>query len=115
MQAFRRLLETLVAILESRLELASIELREEKARAIDMLLLGAVAVFCGAMAVVLLTVLVVLLCWPHAAWALGGFAVIYAGMALLGWRSLRRKLKKPFFAETIAQLQKDREWLIPRN
>jgi uncharacterized membrane protein YqjE len=114
-QAFRRLLETFVAILESRLELASVELREEKARVLLLLALAGVALFGVAMAVIVLTTLVIVLCWAYAAWVLGGFAILYAVLALLGYQALRRELRKPFFDDTIAQLKKDREWLIPRH
>ena len=113
--SFRRLLETFVAILESRLELASVELREEKARVLILLALAGVVFFGAAMTLITLTALVVVLCWAYAAWTLAGFAVFYAVLAWLGYQALRRELRKPFFDDTITQLKKDREWLVPRH
>jgi uncharacterized membrane protein YqjE len=77
--------------------------------------LAGVAFFGVAMAVITLTALVVVLCWAYAVWTLGGFAVFYAVLAWLGYQALRRELRKPFFDDTITQLKKDREWLIPRH
>jgi len=115
MHTFRRLLETFVAIIESRLTLASVELQEEKSRAIVILMLIGAAMFAAAMAIIALTALVLVLCWSHAAWTLGGFAVFYTCLAIAGWRALRRVAEKPFLTDTIDQLKKDREWLIPRQ
>lgn len=115
MQAFRRLLETFVAIIESRVALASVEVREERARIIIILMLAGVAMFAGALAVVSLTALVLFLCWPHVVWTLAGVVIFYTCLALLGWRALQRELDKPLFADTIDQLKKDREWLNPRH
>jgi len=113
--AFRGALDIVVALVETRLELASIEFREEKARGAAVLLLGAAAAFAAAMVVITLTALVVVLCWDHAAWALGGFAILYACLGCMAYLALRREMDKPFFEDTIGQLKKDREWLIPRN
>ena len=113
--AFRRLLDTFVALAESRLELATVEAKEERARAIVIVVLTAVMFFAGTMAVLLLTALGVYLCRANLKLALAGFALAYAGISFLVWRVLRRELQKPFFGETLGQLKKDRAWLIPRQ
>ena len=113
--AFRRLLETFLAMAQSRLELAAVEWREEMVRAAGLLLLGAIAAFAAALAIMTITALVCFAFWDHALWVLGGFAVFYLSVALVLWRVLLRGLEKPFFVDTVAQLQKDREWLLPRN
>ncbi|HWD20883.1 MAG TPA: phage holin family protein [Verrucomicrobiae bacterium] len=115
MNSLRRLLETFVAILESRVELAGVEWREERARAIVIVILALALAFAGAMFAVILTTLLLVLFWSHAIWALSSFALFYALAGLATWRVMQSFLKKPFFAETISQLKKDRAWLIPRN
>jgi uncharacterized membrane protein YqjE len=114
-QTFRRLLETFVAIIESRVELAAVELREEKARIVILLMLAGLTLFAVMMAAMLLTGLILYFCRAHLSWTLGCFGGFYACLSYLGWRGLRRELDKPFFADTAAQLKKDREWLIPRQ
>ncbi len=113
--AFRRLLETFLAMAQSRLELAAVEWREEMVRAAGLLLMGAIAAFAAAMALITITALVCFVFWDHALWVLGGFALFYLLTALVLWRVLLRGLEKPFFVDTVAQLRKDREWLLPRN
>lgn len=115
LHAFRGLLETFVAILQSRLELVSVECREEIIRASGLLVLGAVAAFGAAMVGFTFTALIVVVFWAYAPWVLGGFVVFYAGMAFVAWRVLLKGLEKPFFVDTLAQLKKDREWLTPRS
>jgi uncharacterized membrane protein YqjE len=112
--SLRRLAETLVSIVETRVELVAVEAQQEKARAIITLTLAGAVLFAAVMVGVTLTALIVVVCWAHAALTLAGLAVIYAGGAFLGWRALKRELDKPILPDTIAQLKKDKEWLAPQ-
>ena len=115
LHSFRRLVETFIGILEARLDLLSVEVKEEKARAMLMVGMAGAAMFAAGMMMIMVTALVVYLCRAHLEWIIGGFIVFYGCLAVAAWKALKRNLEKPFLPETINQLQKDREWLIPRQ
>ena len=113
-QSLRTLLVTLFAVGQNRLELATIELNEEKCRILEVLFLGAAFFFLGMVALLLLTITVVIVFWDKAGIALlVGFSIFYlvsAGTALVltinrikGW--------PPSFAHTLGEIKKDSECL----
>jgi uncharacterized membrane protein YqjE len=102
----------LLASVQDRLELVSLELQEEKLRLIQTFILISAAFFAGAMALTFASLTLVYLFWDTARFAvLGGLALIYAVAAVAICIALRRFLaRQPRpFAATIDELKQDRE------
>ncbi len=107
-----RLVETGLSALQNRVELFAVEVREERARFLEALMWASIALFLGMMAVIVLTATIVLLCLAEARpWVAGGFTALYVLGALWATITLRTRLKSRGlpFAETISQLNKDRQ------
>lgn len=99
-------------MLHTRVELAAVEMQEETQRVLRYLVLSLMALFLGAMAVVLVTFFVILLFWernPLA--AVGVLAVLYGGGALMLMSKVKGEIRaKPaLLASTLAELKKDAE------
>lgn len=114
----RRLASSVVGLLHTRLELALVELQEEKVRLIDILLWIAAAMFMGVMALIITTFALVFLL-PEA-WKPVGLVCVslfYISGCVFCIMVVRHKLLRndPPFAQTIRELRKDREWLAHRN
>lgn len=112
--SIRRLLHTVLLTLQSRVELIAIELREEKCRAVELLLWCAAAIFLAVIAVVVLTVAIAFLVGESARpYVLLGAGILYVAGAVGAFFVARRKLTSgpAPFEETVSQLKKDREWL----
>ena len=115
--ATAQLAETLLGLGRTRLELAAVEFEEARARAAERLVLVLVAGLCFALAVLAASLLVVALFWDtHRIAALCALTIAYALLGLVAlWRiALQRKTEKPAFAATLAELERDREWLANR-
>lgn len=112
--SMRRFADTGLLAAKNRIELFAVEVREERARFIELFLWSTIALFLGIMAVIVLTATVVLICpadvRPYAA---GGFTIVYAIGALWAYASVKARLKTRAlpFEDTIKQLQKDHQWL----
>lgn len=105
---------TFASILQTRLELLSTDIAEERSRLGSILLLSLVALFCVGVGVLLLTLLVVVLFWDtHRLAALGTLTVLFlAAGGWIGGLALQRLRNKPrLFEASIAELAKDREHL----
>src|SRR5438093_10732843 len=90
----RRLLDTGLATVQERLELFSVELKEERFRLIELLLWTAAAIFFGVMALTLVTVAVVFFFWESArGYVLGAFCLIYLSAAVCSIVKLRNNTK----------------------
>lgn len=113
--SLRRIACTFLAIVENRIEIASLEARQETRRLLTMLIAAGVAVACAFLGMVALTFLFVVAFWPQAIWVLLGFACFYLGITGGALLYLKKRLKEPLFPETITQLKKDRQWLFPQN
>jgi len=108
----RNLMETGIALIQNRLELAGLELQEEKSRAISILVFAAATVFLTFMSVIALMFTLVFVFWEHALLVMGGFTGFFIVGAVTTFFLLKGKLKGPIpFSETITQLKKDRTWL----
>jgi uncharacterized membrane protein YqjE len=108
----RRVLDTVLAILQNRLELMMIELNEEKSRLISVVIWAAALLFLAFMGIVALMLTVVMLLWDHALIVLGSFTGVFLLGALVSFLMIKKKIKGSIpFSETIAQLKKDRAWL----
>lgn len=115
--SLRVLAATLVATGQTRLELLSTEIEEERTRLGSMLLWTLAAMFCAALCIVLVTLWVVVVFWDdHRLLALGILAFLFLlGALLAGWIALGKARAKPrLFAASIRELSKDHEQLTPR-
>lgn len=113
----RRLLDTGLGILQNRIELFAVEVREEKTHIVELFLWLSLALFLGMMAVVVLTATIILLFNEEKrVYVAGAFCLLYFAGAVWGFLGLRARLKESGlpFAETINEVKKDREWLQPK-
>jgi len=110
----RNLAATAVAIVRTRLELLANEIQEEGLRLRQLALFAFAALFCLALGVLLLTLLVIAAYWDENRLAvIGGLAVFYLALAfVLGLAAQRRAAARPrLFEASLAELKKDRERL----
>lgn len=116
--AVRGLIDGVLSSARERLELFSLELREEKLRAVQLFVWVCAAVFSGIMAITFVSLAVVYLFWESARLAvLIAFAVLYAGgftAIVLHCRKLVARQPRPFDA-TIAELTQDRACIRKEN
>jgi uncharacterized membrane protein YqjE len=117
LSSLKRLLQTLVAIAGNRAELFAVEVREESARWLTALLLVAALAALGTLTLALITLTIVVLCWPdHQVAALVGLSVVYlAATAIVAARLWWRIHHWPTFSATIAELKKDKSWLEEKH
>jgi uncharacterized membrane protein YqjE len=117
LESLKRLAGTSLAIVQTRLELLSNELEEERLRIRQLLFYGSVALFLFGMATLLLTVFIVVLFWDsYRLQVLGGLTVLFLCAGLLAWNALlRAKRERPrLFSASLAELADDIERLTPR-
>lgn len=114
----RALGDGLLAAVQGRMELFSLELREEKFRLIRTVVWVTAAVFLGMLAIIFASLTVVYLFWDSARLAvLGGLAVFHtAALAavLLALRRFLARQPKPF-AATLQEFAKDRACIHKQN
>jgi uncharacterized membrane protein YqjE len=113
--SIRRMYDNAIGAVHSRIELAIVELQEERDRAVSIVVWSGVSLFLIFMAIVAFTFCVIIALWQYALWVGLGFGVLYLLGAVVCAAVVRSRLKSPFFAETLHQLRKDREWLSPRR
>ena len=105
--------DNLISTLQERIELISLELQEEKFRAIRLLIWMGAAVFAGVMALSFVTLTIVYLFWDTARLGvLAAFAIFYS--AALAWvvAKVRGTLAQPKpFQATLDSLSEDRACL----
>ena len=117
LRSLRTLVSTLLGLVHTRLELLSNEIEEERARLQQIVLLAVLALFCTAIGVLLLTLLVVVAFWEqYRVTALALLALIYFLVAALAYAGVRgRAAAKPkIFSGSLAELAKDAELLKSR-
>lgn len=117
LERVQQLVRVILTMLESRLELASLELREELIHWISIAILAALAFFLGQIGLLLLTLAAVALFPEHAVLTLGIAGSLYLAGAIACVVHLRNRLKfrPPPFADSVAELKRDREWLSTLN
>jgi uncharacterized membrane protein YqjE len=108
----------LAAISRSRLELFSIEIQEERHRLIQGLIWASAAIFCGAMAFIMMNITLVYLFWENARLAVLliltlFYTLLLAAIAIGFGRYLKKQ--RPPFADTIREFQKDYECFRGEN
>lgn len=116
MESLRRLADTLLAIFQTRIELLSNEIEEERLRTGQMFLYGSIALLFLGLAIIMLTVFFVVLFWDgYRMLVLGGFTALYFVAGLLVWNALRRmaREKSRLFSASLAELADDRDRLAP--
>ncbi len=116
--SLRTFTDGLLAGIQGRLELFSIELQEEKFRLLQTVVWIGAAVFLGVLSVVFTCLTVVYLFWESARLAvLGGLALFFTGAMcaalLVLWRFLAHQPSP--FAATLHEFGKDRECIRKEN
>ena len=104
----------LVGLVRTRLELVAIEVDEARIRATEQLVLIIVAGVAFAFALLALSALVVVVYWDtNRIAALFGVVIAYIVVGSIAlWRlSVKRKTRSKPFAESLAQLGRDRAWI----
>lgn len=113
-RSLRGLISTGIELIETRLELLTTELKEEKTRVVSLLIYALAALILLSVGVVFLAVLFTALLWEsNRLLALGVFATLFlAGGAFSAVMAMRLvKQQTRLFASTLAELKGDRDAL----
>ena len=116
MDSFRRVFDTFIHSVETRLDLFALELQEEKIRFVHIVLWLCAAVFMTALALVMITLtIVVAVGEEHKVLAMTICSGVYLLLAGISGNKLYQCLYKSEqpFAETISQLKQDRNRFKP--
>jgi uncharacterized membrane protein YqjE len=114
----RTLADGVLATLQDRVELVSVELQEEKFRLIQIFIWISAAVFTGVMAITFASITLVYLLWDSARIAaLVGLTLLYGGAAVAIAISFRRYLaRQPRpFAATLDEIKVDRSCIRTKS
>ena len=111
LSSFRTLGDSLLATVQDRLDLLSVELHEEKFRLIQTFIWISAAVFTGMMAIAFASLTLVYFFWESARLAvLGGLTVFYAGVLvviIIAFRRFIARQPRPFLASR-KEIEEDR-------
>ena len=116
LESLKRLVGTVLAIIQTRIDLLSNEFEDERLRIRQMLLYGSFALFCFGLSIMLLTVFIVVAFWDnYRLQVLGGMTALFFIAGILFWIALRRVVreKSRLFSTSLAELQNDRDNLEP--
>jgi uncharacterized membrane protein YqjE len=111
MESSKRMVGTLLSIVQTRLELLSNEIEEERLRVRQMLFYGSIALFFFGLSIMLLTVFIVVLFWDsYRLEVLGGLSVMFFVAGIVVWNSLRGVAleRSKLFSSSLAELDEDR-------
>ena len=114
--SLRRMLSTLLGMLQNRLELFSLELQDEREWLVGTLVWASALVFLSGCALTLITITIVLLTPAEAQrYVLVALCLVYIALAVGGAIGLRKRLneKPPAFKDTVSELKKDIASLQP--
>lgn len=105
-----QLFHTLRDVAENRVELFLLELKEERMRLFDALLLAAAGIVCALMTLVMVTLTIVVIFWDtHRLLVLGLVTAAYAAAATVALVKLRSRLQRwQAFSATLQEFKKDR-------
>jgi uncharacterized membrane protein YqjE len=112
--SLRGLVATAIAITHTRLQLLANDLEEQRIRTLNMIVLAAVAFFCGSVGILLVSAWLVIALWDdYRLLTLGVLAAGYfAACAVALIRLKSRLLERPrVFASSLAELRRDEELL----
>jgi uncharacterized membrane protein YqjE len=118
LESSKRVVGTLLTIFQTRLELLSNEIEEERLRMRQMLLYGSVAMFFFGLSIMLLTVFVVVVFWDtYRLSVLGGLAALFFLAGLIVSNSLRNLAQErtKLFSSSLSELKEDRARLTSRT
>ena len=107
--ALRRISETFLSILHNRIELMTLELKEEKHWVVATLMFAAFAIVFGILSIVAILVTIAVLVPAEArVWVMPGICLLtLAGLAVTAL-GLKKKLKRPApLTDTLAEIKKD--------
>ncbi len=110
----RRLGGTLLSMLQTRMELAAVELEEESQRFLGYLVMALLSLFLFGLAIVMATLFIVIVFWDsYRLQAVGALAVLFvAGGALVALKVKASIQAKPRLMQaSVAELSKDLELL----
>ncbi len=116
--SLRSLLRNSLALLQTRLELLSIEAQEERVRLLTLVGYGAAAFVFLSFGLMFLAALVTVLLWEsHRLLALGVFTAVFLTGGLIALMAMLRQARTPskLFAASIAELAQDRAALQPES
>ena len=115
--SIRTMVGTLLAIVQTRAELLSTELEEERIRLTSMLVWSFVTLFCAGLGIIFVTLLFVVALWDdHRLLAVSVPAAAFLVAAFAAWRVVAAKAqaKPKLFSASLAELSRDREQLTRR-
>lgn len=116
-ESIARLAASLLAVVQTRVELAATEVEEESLRYFSCLMLSLAAMFCFGIAVVLCVLLAIVVYWDtHRIGILLTLIALFAvAGAVLGLKLRNQYRMKPkLLAHTVSELATDTELLRPR-
>lgn len=112
--SLRNFAATLVALLQTRLELLATDLDEERIRLLRLLFWAAGALFFFALGVLMITMLLVLLLWDsHRLAGIIGLAAIFLGIGVVLALGVRNRMhaRSRLFSSSLDELVKDKDQL----
>jgi len=118
LKSLRALLSGGLALVQNRVELFGLEVEEQKARLIRLLIFAGVAIFLANTAILVVTATIVFLVRENAReFVLIGLSAFYVTATVVAFLVLRKELKAapPPFRETISELKKDCDCLDPKD
>jgi uncharacterized membrane protein YqjE len=116
--SLKALSANLLGIVQTRLELLSTDIAEERERIVTLVVLALAALLSVGVGIVLLAILVVVALWEsNRLFALGGMIVFFLmSGAVIGWIALNKLRSEPRpFDASIGELAKDRQELNSRS
>ncbi|MEO6874487.1 MAG: phage holin family protein [Opitutaceae bacterium] len=117
LHSIHTLAASLLATVEDRIELVSVELQEEKHRLIQTFIWISAAIFTGFMAIAFASLTIVYLLWESARlYALGGLTLLYTAALvaiIVAFRRFIARQPKPF-AATLSEIKLDRSHVSGR-
>jgi uncharacterized membrane protein YqjE len=117
LQSLRTLAHTLVALVQTRIEIFASEMDEERTRFARIVVLALTGLFCLGLAIILFVLLVAVIFWEqNRLLAIGVLAGMFAlcGLAALLWLRSEVVKRPKFLAATLAELRKDERELERR-
>jgi uncharacterized membrane protein YqjE len=117
LDSLRNLAHTLVALIQTRIEIFASEMDEERTRLARIVVLALSALFCLGLAIILFVLLVAVIFWEeNRLLAIGVLAGLFAlaGLAALLWLRAEIGRRPRFLATTLAELRKDEKELERR-
>lgn len=109
-----RIATTLVAMIQTRLELASVEIEAQSQRWLNHLLMAILALFLGAIAIVMAALFIIIVFWDtHRLGAVLGLGLAFGLSAIAIGFKVRSGMKAQpaLLSATIGELRKDIEFL----